>query len=297
MKKRLIPLLLCVAALTGCSGNTQSDASLPPLDSMIAEETQPATEKTYAGLIYYVTDHGTVDAAGMTSWKADLETMGNTWKSDVLASVPAASDTILVLNAPTEDITQNDLNALDALFDAGGHMLLVMPANASEVRYKYIERALEEFCIRMDYDLVTDPAEGHTAENNAVLMTRIGTPDGMSLDEKYYSAPLMLDNARSFSFFYNEGYGSIKMDGFLETDITAIGTPCGGTEDDPETFEGTTLKTMLYARDEQRLNASVVAVGSGSFLTDAKYSDPLSEQPLGWVTATVPWMIWLNNRD
>ncbi|MCR4647055.1 MAG: hypothetical protein K5695_16880 [Oscillospiraceae bacterium] len=297
MKKLLIPLLLCAALLTGCSGNTQSEASLPDLDSMISEETQPA-QKVYAGLIYYATDHGTVDAAGMTSWKAELETMGNTWKADALASVPAASDTILVLNAPTEDINQNDLNALDALFDAGGHMLLVLPANESEVRYKYLERALEEFCIRMDYDLVTDPAEGHMLEgSNAVLMSRIGTPDGMSLDEKYYSAPLMLDNTRSFSFFYNEGYGSIKMDGFLETDITAVGTPCGGTEDDPETFEGKALKTMLYARDEDRGNASVVALGSGSFLTDAKYSDALSEQPLGWVTATIPWMIWLNNRD
>ena len=298
MKKTAIPLLLCLAMLTGCS-STPSEAELPPIDSVISDEqgSQPETVPSYTGLIYYATDHGTPDPAEMTRLQQDLEAEGNTWQAGTLASVPAATDTVLVLNAPDEDITEADLTALDAFFDVGGHMLLLMPANEAPVRYKYLERALEEFCIRMDYDLVTDDAEGHSVSGtNAVLMTCIGTPEGMTVGEAAYTKPLLMDNVRSFAFFYNEGYGSIKMDALLETDTTAVGTPYGGTEEDPEVFENTPLITMLYARDDKRLNATIVAVGSGDFLTDVRYDDPLSETPRTWVTSAVEWMFWTNNR-
>ena len=297
MKKRiLIPLLLCAALLTGCSGNSQSEAELPPMDSLIQEE-QPQAAPSYTGLIYYVTDHGTPDPAQMKRLQADLEAEGHTWQADVLAKVPAASDTILVLNAPAEDITEQDLKALDTFFDAGGHMLLLMPANDTQMRYKYLERALEEYCIRMDYDLVTDAAEGHSIKGtNAVLINSIPAPEGMSPGEAAYTAPLMMNDVRSFSFFYTEGYGSIHMDALLETDVTAVGTPFGGVEEDPETFEGKALMTMLYAYDDKRNNASVVAVGAADFLSDAKYDDTFSEKPRTWVTAAITWMVWLNNR-
>ena len=72
MKNRLIPLLLCVAALTGCSGNSQSEAELPPMDSLIQEE-QPQAAPSYTGLIYYVTDHGTPDPAQRFFFAEDLE--------------------------------------------------------------------------------------------------------------------------------------------------------------------------------------------------------------------------------
>ena len=298
-KKTAFPLLLCMALLTGCSGTTQSDAELPPIDSLIAEEqpSQPETAPTYTGRIYYASDHGTVAPGSMTRLQAELEAAGNTWQADALAAVPATSDTILLLNAPSEDITQADADALDAFFDAGGHLLLVMPANEAPVRYKYLERVLEEYCIRMDYDLVTDAAEGHSVKDtNAVLMQRIDLPEGMHMAESAYSTPLLMDNVRSFAFFYNEGYGSIKMDALLETDTTAVGTPCGGTEEDPEVFENMPLMTMLYAYDDKRLNSSVVAIGSGDFLTDVKYDEPLSEAPRTLLTSSIEWMIWLNNR-
>ena len=297
MKRTILPLLLCAAMLTGCSGTTTSQAELPSLDSMIGEEPTQAVP-SFTGQIYYATDHGTPDPALMKRWQADLEAKGHTWQADVLADVPAATDTVLVLNAPAEDITQQDVDALDALFEAGGHMLLVMPANEAPVRYKFLERVLETYCIQMDYDLVTDSAEGHSvADSGAILMNMIGTPEGMPLSAQAAAPPLLMDDVRSFSFFVSDNYGSIHMDAMLETYDTAVGTPCGGTEEDPETFENKTLMTMVYAYDDLRQNSSVVAVGSGDFLLDAGYDEALSAKPRDWVTASITWMIWLNNRS
>lgn len=305
MKKKLLPLMLFCAILTGCSSEApQTTVSLPPLepeteaaaesDAQSADETAAQSETEQGGLVYYVTDLGTQDPEQFTAFRANMSAH-YMWQNGELADVPAASDTLLVLNAPAEDLTQSDLDALDALFDAGGHMLLLMPASDAPLRYKYLERALEEFSVRMDYDCITDETDGRfSGQSTTVLMDKIGTPEGMYVDEALNAKPLFLSNARSFHFFYTDDYTNIRQDAMLETGAGAVGTPCGGTEEDPETFTGEQLMTMLWSRNNSRGNASIVAVGSNSFLMDGSFDH--TEPSVAWLLASVSWQIWNNNR-
>lgn len=293
MKKKLISILLLTAMLTGCSSETTVQPEREPetlsTDAALSTET---TAMPISGLVYYITDHGTAAPSAVSNFAAQLQETGYTWETGTITDIPAAQDTVAVLNTPTEDITQAELDALDSVLDAGGHVLLLLPSSEEPVRFKYMERLLEEYCIQLDYDLVTETDSSRTYNDNEsfVFMEQIGTPDGMSIAQAISDQPLYLHNARSFHFYYRDNYSAIKHDAMLESGTSAVGTPCGGTQDDPETFEGEQLITMLYSRNDQRLNSSIVAVGSADFLLDTYYEEPTSEIMQTWIFAAVQWM-------
>ncbi len=291
MKKKLISILLLAAMLTGCSSQTTVQTEREPETLDAALSTEPAPVQI-SGLVYYITDHGTADPSDVSSFASQLQETGYTWETGSITDIPAAPDTVAVLNTPTEDITQADLDTLDSMLDAGGHILLLLPSSEEPVRFKYLERLLEEYCIQLDYDLVTetDPSRIYNDDDTFVYMEQIGTPDGMSVAQAVFDQPLYLRNARSFHFYYRDNYSAIKQDAMLESGTSAVGTPCGGTEDDPETFEEEQLITMLYSRNDQRLNSSIVTVGSADFLLDTYYHEPTSETIQAWVFAAVQWM-------
>lgn len=299
MKRKLIPLLLFAAILTGCSSEpVQSTVSLPPLETESSgSEAAPSSEEVteparLTGLIYYADDHGTRDPAQLSGFSAAMESTGRTWQTGSIADVPAAPDTLLVLDAPAEDITQSDLAAVDALLDAGGHMLLLLPANEAPVRYKFLERVLEDYSVRIDYDVVTDETPGRSSGGTGnVLMEQVAVPEDMSIPEDIAAKPLFLEDVRSFHFFYIDDYTYIRQDAILEAGSSAVGTPCGGIEDDPETFEGEQLMTMVWSRNQQRGNSSIVAIGADSFLADGSFDAGEPSPAAVYVMAAVNWLM------
>lgn len=293
MTRKLIPILLLAVTLTGCSGQTTVQPETEP--ETLSTDTILSTEPVSAavsGLVYYITDHGTTDPTAVSRFAAQIQETGYTWETGTITDIPAAQDTVAVLNTPTEDITQEDLEMLDSVMDAGGHILLLLPSSEEPIRFKYLERLLEEYCIQLDYTRITETDSTRTYEDNEafVLMEQIGTPDGMSVAAATFEQPLYLRNARSFHFYYRDNYSAIKHDALLESGTSAVGTPYGGVQDDPETFENEQLITMLYSRNDQRLNSSIVAVGSADFLLDTCYDEPTSDIMHTWIFAAVQWM-------
>lgn len=302
MRSRLMMLLLLSAALlSGCSQTEPQETQSTP-DSVSAEnepdpdpeaetvaETQPATEMT-AQTIYYVTDHNTTDPGEVSSFLADLTESGYLVETDRLSAFPTEAQ-LIILNTPQEDFTAEELAQLDSYMDEGGHILLLMPASEQEIRFRNLELLLEEFCLIMDYDIVQETQTQYTYPEDAdyIQMSEIGLADGMSVPDM--QIPAFQRNVRSFSMMFADHYGGIRQDAMLRTNSTAVGLPCGGTEDDPETFEDMELTTMAFSRDERRANSAVAAVGSSDFLLDENYAAETSTRMKELVFSSVDWMV------
>ncbi len=293
------PALFCTALLLAvtlgaCSTgeNASSSDSSPAAESSSAATEEPAvTEPPAPCQIGYVTGHGEMDDAEISKFVAQTAQDGYEWEEVSLLEIPEETD-LLIINSPTADLSADELNALDAYADQGRHVLLLLPANEAETRYKNLGHFLDGFCLTIDYDHITETDSTRMLNDNDafILADVISYPSNMTLysEEAASGLPFLLD-ARSFHFVYRENFDTIKIDAMLQTAPTAIGTPCGGTEDDPLTFEEERLTVMAYSRDEGRKNACVVAVGASNFLTDAHYDASYSRSPVDFVHSTLGW--------
>ena len=286
MKKRWLSLLACALLLTGCSQS--------PAEST-AETLPPMTEAPDPVLIYYVNDHGTTDIAQLTQFQTRLKNTGYTVQSDSFAALPMNANTVIV-NSPTSDLTADEVTLLDNYMDNGGHLLFLMPADESETRYKYWERFLEEYCILMDYDRVTETDDLHMWESDPAFpyINQISAPEQMVIMPDTAATSLFMHNARSFHFVIRDNYTNIRQDGILESSLTAVGEPCGGTADDPPRYENELLMPMLYSRDTSRKESFVVCVGASDFLNDENYSQKSSSSAQDYVYAALDWAVYMS---
>ncbi len=276
--------LLLIAGFTGCSGDTV-DSSVP--------ETTASTEALVSKNLCYLTGNGTTDPDEVTGFTAQLEADGYTWSECTISEIPADTDAV-ILNSPTEDLTRDEMDSLNAYMDNGGHLLLLLPAYEGEIRFKYLSQFLEKYCISFDYDRISETDMTRTIGEDAYFIRTdyIARPDNMPLYSAVQDSGIVyLENARSFHFFYQDHFSRVKQDVILKTASSVIGAPYGGTEDDPLTYEETALDVMGYARHEENANASVVFMGASSFLTDENYSAETSAAPIAWVHSALDWFV------
>lgn len=276
--------LLLPAAFGGCSENTADSSAL---------ETMPATEPAVSRNLCYITGNGTTPAADLQNFSAQLETDGYTWNECTLSAIPADTDAV-ILNSPTQDITKEELDSLKAYMDEGGHLLLLLPAYEEEIRFKYLSRFLEEYCLSFDYNRIseTDPSRTIGDDPYYIQSDYITRPDNMPLYSSAQDSGIVyLKDARSFHALYQDHIGRISQDVVLKTSASVIGEPYGGAEDDPLTYEDTALDVMGYARYEENANASVFYVGASDFLEDANYSAETSAAPTAWVHSALAWFM------
>lgn len=283
MKRRLSALLLAAALL--CCGCSQT-----PAESSVAETLPEITEPPVPALIYYVTDHETVSTGQITNFQSRIEEKGHVFRADALDALPADAD-LVILNAPRTDLTADEVTQLDSYMAEGGHLLLMMPSDESETRYKYLERFLDEYCIQMDYDIIRETDENSMLGGDAYhpLIQQISAPDGMTIVPETAERPLYLNRCRSFHFLAKDNFSFMRQDAMLETATTAVGEPCGGVQDDPLTYEDEMLMTMLYSRDTSKHNAFVVCVGASDFLSDENFTLETSLSAQDYVFAAIDW--------
>ncbi|MDE6777127.1 MAG: hypothetical protein K2J25_04235, partial [Oscillospiraceae bacterium] len=79
-------------------------------------------------------------------------------------------------------------------------------------------------------------------------------------------------------------------DSMLQSFTTAVGTPWGGIQDDPETYEEENLPVMIYCREESRNNACMIAMGSSDFLLDENYEDTFAKSAQNWAYSAIDWL-------
>lgn len=280
-------MLAMLAAFSGgCSESAdQADSTA---ETQAAAETEQVSKE-----LYYITGNGTADAAALSDFRTQLETEGYIWNETTLSAIPAEADAI-ILNAPTEDITRDELDALNDYMNEGGHMLLLMPAYEEDTNFKYLTQFLEPYCIAFDYDRISESDASRTLNGDMyyVQTDYISRPDNMPLYSSAQDAGIVyFHDARSFRFVYQDHFSTVKQDVILKTADSVVGEPYGGQEDDPLTYENTGLGVMGYARNETLSNASIVFVGAADFLTDANYSDENCAPAAAWVHSALDWFM------
>ncbi len=291
MKFRISAVFLAVSLmLTGCStsqNESVTESATEPVEETSAEVIKPE------GIVYYVTDHATTDTAQISSLIAEVTDIGYTWQEDSLLNMPSDC-MVLFINSPQEDITSEELTFLDSYLDNGGRILLMMPPDEREVRYKYIERLLEKYCIEMDYDIVTETDSQRIWDNDPefIRLDQIEAPRNLPLGENTVNLPAFMHRARSFHMVYGDNYSAIKQDAMLQSSATAVGIPCGGVQDDPITYENEQLITMMYSRDDTRHNSIIAVAGSSDFLLDENYTAQTSTAVHDWVLGTVYFLVY-----
>ena len=120
-------------------------------------------------------------------------------------------------------------------------------------------------------------------------INQINAPTGMTIVPATAERPLYLHDTRSFHFIVYDNYSDIRQDVILKAAASAVGLPCGGISDDPETYENEELITMLYSRDTSRGNSFVVCAGASDFLYDANYAETSSLSAQDYVFAALDW--------
>ena len=284
MKRKLFAILsAAVLMLCGCS-------QTPAGTNSTAETLPPLTEAPKPALVYYVTDHSTAVLSDVTKFTAAVEAKNCIVQADVFAALPTGAD-LVVLNAPREDLTKEEAEQLNRYMDNSGHLLLLMPADETDTRYKYIERCLERYCIRMDYDRIEETDKTRTLNDDPTFaeIRQVHAPEGMTIYPETAERPLYLHNCRSFHFETLENFHDLRLDAILETAFSAVGKPCGGVADDPLTFENEQLMTMLYSRDTMHGNGFMVVSGASDFLLDENYDLETSKSAQDYIFAAIGW--------
>ncbi len=279
--------LMLTGMFAGCSNDTNTT---DPIES--AAETDALTEPvTVSRNLCYITGNGTTDADELGKFREQLTTDGFSWNEITLSDIPADADA-LILNAPTADLTKDEMNALNAYMDDGGHLLLLLPAYEEETRFKYLAQFLEPYCLQFDYDRIseTDASRMLDGDKFTIRTDYIARPDNMPLYSSAQDAGIVyFHDARSFHFVYQDHFSTVKQDVMLKTAASVIGEPYGGQEDDPLTYEETALDVMGYARNEDKANASIVYVGAADFLKDDSYS--ADNAAAAWVHSALEWFV------
>ncbi|MBD5144262.1 MAG: hypothetical protein HDT22_11800 [Ruminococcus sp.] len=286
MKKILMACLLASIVLTGCSkSNTDIPTSLEDESEQEQSETQSTTEPVPRNL-YYITSNHTQDISGLNAFVDKIKTDGYEFHEITISELPEDAEAV-IYNSPEEDMTSEEYAILDNYMNTGGHMLILLPASESETRYKYLGRLLEQFYIRLDYDLITDNANAQ--DNNYIQIQAINYPDRFVFtDNSMENGIVYLRNSRSFHHM-PQGENTYY-DSMLQSFETAIGTPWGGIQDDPETYEEENLPVMIYCREEERNNACLIAMGSSDFLLDENYEDTFAKSAQNWAYSAIDWL-------
>ncbi|MDE6706950.1 MAG: GldG family protein [Oscillospiraceae bacterium] len=289
MKKILMACLLTSIVFTGCSkSNTDIPTSLEDESEQAQQEqseTQSTTEPVSRNL-YYITSNHTQDISGLNAFVDKIKTDGYEFHEITISELPEDAEAV-IYNSPEEDMTSEEYAILDNYMNTGGHILILLPASESETRYKYLGRLLEQFYIRLDYDLIIDNANAQ--DNNYIQIQAINYPDRFVFtDNSMENGIVYLRNSRSFHHM-PQGENT-HYDSMLQSFETAIGTPWGGIQDDPETYEEENLPVMIYCREEERNNACLIAMGSSDFLLDENYEDTFAKSAQNWAYSAIDWL-------
>jgi len=302
MKHKYTPLfvpLLCSLLLTGCS----QEEPLPEVPVSLESEAEQAeaSESEISSVpetientivhpdIYYITNHGTAPVSDLSQFISELESVGYLWHEAEISDIPAEAD-MLIFNSPQEDLTKEEYQQLENYMNQGGDFLYLLPASESETRYKYLNLLSELFYIQIDYDIISETDKSRIQDDDSIQIQAVNYPERFGFyDESMQDGIVYMRNIRSFHMMSEESSMSSFMDECLETASSAVGTPYGGIQDDPITYENDTLSVMLYCRDELRNNAALIAVGSADFLLDEYYASETSQAAKNWVFSALGW--------
>lgn len=249
--------------------------------------------------VYFLTGHGEKSLDdNYTQFKKNLENYNYLADSLLLSTVDAVPEdaAMIIVAAPTSDISDADKEKLDAYLDNGGNLSLLMSPNAGKFNYTNLDLIMEDFCIIMDYDRVVETdASMHVSGDDSTIQCNL-----VALDDDSEAADLTsslmneglipyMSESRSFYFSNNSNYSKMTTASLLNTNTTAVGEPYGG-EYDTKKITDSELMLAGYSQDNSRNAAKLAVFGNADFLDDTYLQDSRYLVAVYLYLSSVSWM-------
>ena len=212
----------------------------------------------------------------------------------------------LVIAGPTADITDAELEKLNAYAKTGGNIMLMMTPNDAKIRYQNIETLMSGFCLSMQYNRVyeSDTSRYKSGDPYTFMCTLVPASEesGEDLTGQLISSTTgglltYMPASRTFDSFYGGNYSTCRIDTLIKTGNaegtakTAVAEPYGGTISDFEEQTGQIWNLAMYSKDTLRNDAKLMVFGSAEFLTDeAASSGSFFIIPTYLFSAGITWM-------
>lgn len=204
---------------------------------------------------------------------------------------------IIILASPSSDITVQEYEKISEYLDDGGSMSVFLSPNGGEFDYNNIQKLLNPFCLKIEYDFVreTDSTYHISGDDTTILCNLTEQEESSALyadmqsliDSEFYT---YMPKSRSVDINYTgENIASLETGVLISTNTSAIAEPYGGTYDS-DVVEDYELPLAVYSEDKSRNNAKVVLFGNSEFIDDEHISDVSYLSSYYVYLATVTWM-------
>lgn len=204
---------------------------------------------------------------------------------------------IIILASPSSDITAQEYDKLSEYLDDGGSMSVFLSPNGGEFDYNNIQKLLNPFCLKIEYDFVRETdSTYHISGDDTTIMCNLTEQEESSalyadmqslIDSEFYT---YMPKSRSVDIDYTgENIASLETGVLISTNTSAVAEPYGGTYDS-DVVEDYELPLAVYSEDKSRNNAKVVLFGNGEFIDDEHISDVSYLSSYYVYLATVTWM-------
>lgn len=250
--------------------------------------------------VYFLTGHGEKTLAdNYTQFQKNLENYNYQAESLLLSEVDAVPDdaAMIIVAAPTSDISDDDKEKIDAYLDEGGNLSLMMTPNAGQFNYTNLDLIMEDFCVIMDYDRVTETdATMHVSGDDSTIQCNLVEVDSDSeaadLTSALVDEGLIPYMSESRSFYYissSNNYSRMTTASLLTTNTTAVGEPYGGEYDTTKITESE-LILAGYSQDNSRNAAKLSFFGNADFIDDTHVEDSRYLVSVYLYLSSVSWM-------
>ncbi|MBQ8725252.1 MAG: GldG family protein, partial [Oscillospiraceae bacterium] len=211
----------------------------------------------YLPTIYFLTGHGEKEMSSSYSNLSALMKSKNYRTASLnlndAENVPEDAE-IIIIAAPSSDITEREADKLNAYLDQGGSISVMLSPNGGEFDYDNLQEVIEPFCLKIDYDYVRETnSEYHlSGDDSTIICTLVEQEEDSDL---YADMASLIDSdfitympmSRSFAIdTNNENINSVETGTLMTSSAEAVGEPYGGTYDsDP--LEGYELELAVYS--------------------------------------------------
>lgn len=253
--------------------------------------------------VYFLTGHGekTIED-DYTQFRKNLKNYNYDAKELNLVTEDAVPEdaAIIIVAAPQTDISDAEKEKIEDFMDKGGNLSLLMSPNDKDFDYANLEDIMAQYGIAMDYNIVSETdSSKHVADDKYQIMVNL-VDVSESEDENITDLTSQLISeassiipympaSRSFYELQTENRSNLTICPLIETYDSAIGTPYGGTEVDPDEISGL-LYLGAYSEDMTRNNSKLVVMGNAEFMDDENVQDDYVIIPTMLYSRTITWM-------
>lgn len=252
--------------------------------------------ENFTPTVYFLTGHGEKTLEQYTRFTSNLTNYNYSAKTLNLSDVDAVPDdaALVLVAAPTADITESEAQKLNAYLDNGGNISLMMSPNGGAFAYENLEDIMQDYGFYMDYNHVYETNSNyHISGDNTTILCELNELDDDSEATDLTSA-LLNEDLQTFmpesrSFRYNDEGGVYTIAPLITTYDSAVGEPYGGVSDDPEKQSGQLL-LAAYSQSNARNESKMVVFGNAEFIDDEHVSDATVIVPVYLFLSTISWM-------